>query len=114
MASVQTRESDQTRDRLQRIADTRHEPVGVIVEQAVKQFDNTLFWSTFHEQLGALRSDPVAWREVNDELREFDGTLLDGLDDEADEADEAGEAGEADEAGELPYRRIPLRGRSGW
>jgi len=85
VASVQIRVSEQTRDRLQKLADTRHESVGVIVERAVEQFDNAVFWATFHEQLGGLRSDPVAWAEMNDELHAFDGTLLDGLDDEADE-----------------------------
>lgn len=85
MATVRIRVSGQTRDRLQQIAERQHQSVGVIVQQAVDQFDNALFWSTFHKQLDDLRADPVAWAEMNDEFHELDGTLLDGLDDERDE-----------------------------
>jgi hypothetical protein len=85
MATVQIRVSEQTRDRLQQIADRQHQSVEVIVQQAVDQFDNALFWSAFHRQRDDLRSDPVGWTEINDEFHELDATLLDGLDDEGDE-----------------------------
>lgn len=85
MATVQIRVSEETRDRLQRLADTQHQSVGAIVQQAVERLDDALFWSMFHEQLDAIRTDPKAWAEMNDELHAFDGTLLDGLRDEGNE-----------------------------
>lgn len=85
MAAVQIRVSEQTRDRLQQIADRQHQSVGAIVQQAVDQFDNALFWSIFRQQLDDLRSSSVAWVEMNDQFHELDATLRDGLDDEGDE-----------------------------
>lgn len=82
MATVQVRISEQTRDRLNQIAERQHQSVGAVIEQAVDQLDNALVWSTFHKQLDELRADSVAWKEINDELHELDGTLLDGLRDE--------------------------------
>lgn len=84
MATVQISVSEQTRERLERIADRQHQSIGAIVEQAVEQLDNALFWSTFHEQLASLRADPVVWATVMNEFQAFDEALLDGLGAEGD------------------------------
>lgn len=54
-----------------------------LVTQALEDAECRLFlreYETFHMEL--RKRDPEAWAELERERREFDGTLLDGLEDE--------------------------------
>lgn len=40
------------------------------------------FWEDYRAAIEALRANPVAWAELMEEDRLFEGTLMDGLGDE--------------------------------
>jgi hypothetical protein len=48
--------------------------------RAVKELHQREFWEAVNASYAALRADPAAWAEVEAERREWDGTLMDGLD----------------------------------
>lgn len=56
-----------------------HESIGSVVERAVEQYEEKVFWQRYHEQLREAQADPVAWAEWQKEIAVFDGALLDGL-----------------------------------
>ncbi|CAA9547298.1 MAG: hypothetical protein AVDCRST_MAG33-577 [uncultured Thermomicrobiales bacterium] len=82
MSTATIRVQTKTRDRLQQLSIARKQSISTIVAEAVSQYDDAIFWADYREQLDALRADPVAWAEMQEEVTVFDGTLLDGLHDE--------------------------------
>lgn len=49
------------------------------LEAAIQDQYERKFWPAVEEGYSALRADPVAWAEVEQERRSLEGTLLDGL-----------------------------------
>ncbi len=56
------------------------EPVRSLVEKAIREYNRKVFFDKYNAAYTALRADPAAWAEVEAERREWDETLLDGLD----------------------------------
>ncbi len=80
MVSTTTiRVSMETHARLQHLAQGEQESIGAVVDRAVEQYEEKLFWQRYHDQLRDAQADPVAWAEWQDEIAVFDGALLDGL-----------------------------------
>jgi hypothetical protein len=52
-----------------------------ILEEAVREYDKEKFWEEYDRGYAALRADPQAWAEYQEELRLWDCTLMDGLED---------------------------------
>ena len=50
------------------------------LERAIKAHYDAKFWEYCDKGYAAMRADPAVWEEVLRERREFDGTLMDGLD----------------------------------
>ncbi len=50
------------------------------LEAAIKGDYDAKFWEYVEKGYAAMRTDPEVWAEVERERREFDGTLMDGLD----------------------------------
>jgi hypothetical protein len=73
-----------THEKLRKIADQTGEQIAAVLARAVEQEERRLFWQRFHAAVDRLRSDPVAWAAYQDESRELEGTLMDGLDPEED------------------------------
>ena len=82
MSSVTIRVQTKTRDRLQQLAEERKQSISTIVEAAVSQYDDATFWADYQETIEAIRADPLQWSALQDEVRVFQGTLLDALHDE--------------------------------
>ena len=82
MNTATIRIQTKTRDRLQQIAAARKQSISTIVEEAVSQYDDATFWANYQEKIATIRADPAQWSVLQDEVKVFDGTLLDGLHDE--------------------------------
>ncbi len=54
--------------------------VNEALDQAIRDQYDRKFWPAVHAGYAALRADPAAWAEVEAEWRQWDNTLMDGLD----------------------------------
>lgn len=79
MSTATIRVQTKTRDRLQQLAEARKQSISTIVEEAVSQYDDATFWAKYQEKIETIRADPTQWSALRDEVRVFEGTLLDGL-----------------------------------
>lgn len=85
MAALRKRETvtivvpETTHARLQAIARDQERPVGEIVTDLLRRYEDAQFWAAYRESYEQLRKDPVAWQAYQDELRLFDRTAGDGL-----------------------------------
>jgi hypothetical protein len=50
--------------------------------RALESLDCELFLQEYEQAYADLRNDPEAWAEIEAERRAFDGTLMDGLEEE--------------------------------
>lgn len=83
MVSTTTiRVSVETHTRLHNPALDEQESIGAMVERAVDQYEEKLFWQRYHKQLQDAQADLVTWAEWQAEIAVFDGALLDGLDEQ--------------------------------
>jgi hypothetical protein len=71
-----------THERLQRISQELHRPVGQVVTDLVDRYERDLFWTQVNESVERLRSDPAAWKDYREEIEFLQGGSLDSLDDE--------------------------------
>jgi predicted transcriptional regulator len=80
-AKTQTvRVSSRTHEELREIAQAVGESMQTVIEQAVEDLRRKLFFEETNEAYMALRSDPNAWAEIEEERALWDQTLADGLD----------------------------------
>jgi predicted transcriptional regulator len=82
MASVPVRIPTDTHARLRDIAKIRNDTIGHVITQMVAEIDEQRFWEEFRESAAWIRADPVAWREMQEEQRIYDGSFSDGLEPE--------------------------------
>lgn len=75
------RVSNETRDKLVRIAEFQHSSIGEVVEVAAAKLERELFWQQVNEAYARLKADPVAWAEYQEELKFWDAMSGDGLED---------------------------------
>jgi predicted transcriptional regulator len=59
-----------------------------IVEAAVREYEKRMYWEAYYAAYEALRADPKAWAEYQEELKPWDSMLMDGLEDLPYEQDE--------------------------
>ena len=52
-----------------------------IVEVAVREYEKRKYWEDYYAAYEALRADPKAWAESQEELKPWDSMLMDGLED---------------------------------
>jgi hypothetical protein len=79
------RVSRTTHDVLRDLAARSKTSIGVIVDQAVEEFQRKRFWEEYHEGYAKLASQPEAWRDLQEETGLWDTTVADGLEDKPDE-----------------------------
>ena len=82
MASTTVRISKETRVALRELAEQVGEPMHKVVAKAVEAYRRQRILEQANAVYAALRADPQAWRDEQEERREWDGTLADGLEDE--------------------------------
>jgi hypothetical protein len=79
------RVSKTTHDVLRDLAARSKTSIGVIVDQAVEEFQRKRFWEEYNDGYAKLASQPEAWRDYQEEVRTWETTLDDGLEDKPDE-----------------------------
>ncbi|HEY7029775.1 MAG TPA: hypothetical protein VH482_00545 [Thermomicrobiales bacterium] len=84
--SVTIRVPQETHAQLRRLAASRKQPIGEVVAAAVERLEEEEFWNQVTADFERLRADPEDWASYMKEHREWDVTLLDGLEDESWEA----------------------------
>jgi len=75
------RVSNETREKLAKIAEQQHSSIGDVVAVAATKLERELFWKNYREAFEKLRADPVEWAAYKAELEAWDSTLMDGLED---------------------------------
>ena len=78
--STTVRISEQTHHRLREMAAQSGEPMQAVLDKALEQYRRQKFWEECDAAYAALQQDPEAWQDLQDELKSFEGTLMDGLD----------------------------------
>lgn len=73
------RVSRRTQDMLQTLAEQSGCSVPVVLEEAVEFYWGRRLLEATNAAYAALRDDPVAWREQQEERAEWDVTISDGL-----------------------------------
>lgn len=82
MNTATIRVQTKTRDRLQQLSQARKQSISTIVEEAISQYDDATFWADYQQRIETIRADPAEWSALQDDVKVFEGTLLDGLGDE--------------------------------
>ncbi len=72
--------SEITLARLRELARWADVSLNEALDQAIKDQYDHRFWEAANAGYAALRADPAAWAEVEEERRSLEGTLMDGLD----------------------------------
>jgi hypothetical protein len=72
--------SEITLARLRELARWADVSLDEALDQAIKDQYDQKFWDATNAGYAALRADPKAWAEVEEERRSMEGTLMDGLD----------------------------------
>ncbi len=73
------RVSEKTRATLRDLAVAKGVPMHEIAEKAVELYRRQQLLEATNAAYAALRRDPAAWQELQDERAVLDGTLADGL-----------------------------------
>jgi predicted transcriptional regulator len=87
---VTIRVPQETHAQLRRLAASRKQPIGEVVAAAVERLEEEEFWRDMETAFEELRADPEAWDKYLAEHREWDVTLLDGLENEPPYYDDEG------------------------
>jgi predicted transcriptional regulator len=80
MESVTVRIPTQLRDVLKAMAEQMNQSMQDVITRAVENYRRELFFAQANEAYARMMADPVQKAEHEAELREWDGTLMDGLD----------------------------------
>lgn len=79
MATTTVRLAEETRATLRELARQRGEPMSVVLDKAVEAYRRQCLFEQANAAYAALRSDPEAWAQEQDERRAWEGTLADDL-----------------------------------
>ena len=79
MASVTVRISNLTRKILNELADREGRRMQAVLEQAVEEYRRKRFLENLNQAYAAARNSTI-WSEFEDELKNWESTLSDGLD----------------------------------
>lgn len=79
-ATTTIRISRRTRDILQALAKQYDSSMQAVLEEAVDLLEGQRLLEATNEAYAALRANPEAWQELQEERAEWDATLSDGLD----------------------------------
>jgi predicted transcriptional regulator len=79
MASTTVRISQETREALRELAEQVGEPMHKVLAKAVEAYRRQCILEKSNVAYAALRADPKAWQEEQQERRVWDSTLADGM-----------------------------------
>ena len=79
MATTTVRVSAETHAVLQQLAGERHATIQQVLAEAVEAYRRQRLIDATNAAYAALREDPAAWRDVEQERAAWDAALSDGL-----------------------------------
>ena len=79
MATHVVRISKRAHYDLRELAAQFDESMQAIIEQAVEEYKRKRLFEQANAAYAKLKSDPVAWEEIQNERRLWEGTIADGL-----------------------------------
>ncbi len=79
MESTTVRIRKDTRDLLRELSAQSGAPMQEVLAKALEAYRRQRILVETNRAYAALRKDPKAWKELQEERREWDSTLLDGL-----------------------------------
>lgn len=82
MGHAMVRISEQTHQTLRDMARAEHDSMQSVLDKAVEEYRRRRFLEDVNAAYAALREDPEAWKEVEEERSAWDATLGDGLPEE--------------------------------
>jgi hypothetical protein len=80
MSAPTVRISESSHQTLKELAARTGERMVDVLEKALDAYRRKLFFEQVNAGYAELRSDPKAWAEHQAELKQWDATLMDGLD----------------------------------
>ena len=80
MASATVRISERSRETLRQLAAKSGESMQAILDKAIEQYRQERLMEEVNAAYAALRADPAAWADWQNEMAAWDATLMDGLD----------------------------------
>jgi predicted transcriptional regulator len=81
MESHTIRVSKKTLSTIRQLAEKNEKTMTAIVEEAVREFEIKKYWEEYYADYAALKANPEAWADFQEELSAWDCTLADGLKD---------------------------------
>ncbi len=81
MESRTIRINQKTHAMVRELAEQAETTMTAIVESAVQEYRAAQFWKEVNAGYAALKADPEAWAEYQEEIGAWDCTLADGLED---------------------------------
>ncbi len=75
------RVSGRSHQTLSTLSEQLHQPITTIMDEAVEAYRRKIVMERTNAAYAALKADAKAWKAYQQEAREWDGTLLDGLTD---------------------------------
>jgi hypothetical protein len=72
--------SEKTHQTLRELAERTGKAIPDLLDQAVEDYRRKAFLEAVNAAYAAVRADPKAWAEVEEERRSMAGSLMDGLD----------------------------------
>jgi hypothetical protein len=79
MVHTTVRISEAARDTLRAMSEASGKPMQALLDEAIEALRRTRFLEQVNAAYATLRGDPKAWSATEAERRQWDGTLLDGL-----------------------------------
>jgi hypothetical protein len=80
MSAPTVRISEASHRILKELAEQTGQTMMDVLDKALDAYRRQLFFEKLNAAYAALRADPAAWAEVEEERRSMDGCLMDGLD----------------------------------
>jgi len=80
--SPNIRISPKSKAALRELAKRAGKPMQTILDEAIDQYSRDKFLDEVNTAYARLQADPKAWKEELVERKEWDGTLMDGLENE--------------------------------
>ena len=65
---------------LQKLAEETGQSMMDVLDKALDAYRRSVFFDQLNASYAALRADPKAWAEIEEERRSMEGCLMDGLD----------------------------------
>lgn len=82
MASLTVRIGETTHKALRELAEQTGESMQAVLDVAIEEYRRKRFLESANTAFAALRNNPRAWKEEQEERHVWDATLSDGLEDE--------------------------------